>query len=164
MTIREIPENTPDHSRSKDRGVRKILLMGVFWRILIIEIILLIGTLLYEAISRDADISHLLWYALRILGLVGIIILFMMVTLQSFLRKKIIAPLEAIATANERSRKNTYRVEDIDLPKKTPREIKGDSIHAQANARHYPESVGRASSFSRFHSGYLWSLSLTESG
>ncbi len=65
-------------------------LMGVFWRILIIEVILLIGTLLYEAVFRHAGISHLFWYALRILGLVGIIILFMMVTLQRFLTKKII--------------------------------------------------------------------------
>jgi len=115
MTIRKISKNTPDHPRSKGRGVRKTLLMGIFWRILIIKLILLIEILLYEAISRDAGISHLLWYAFRILGLVGIIILFMMVTLESFLRKKIITPLEAIAAANERSRKSNYGVE-IHLP------------------------------------------------
>ena len=78
----------PDHSRSKDRSARETLLMGVFWKVLIIGVILLIGTLAYEAGFRDADPSHLIWYALRILGLIGIIILFMMVTLQRFLRKK----------------------------------------------------------------------------
>ncbi len=78
----------PDHSRSEDRSARETLLMGVFWKVLIIGVILLIGTLAYEAGFRDADPSHLIRYALRILGLIGIIILFMMVTLQRFLRKK----------------------------------------------------------------------------
>jgi len=114
-----------ERSGTKDRGVRKTLLMGVFWRILIIEVILLIGTLLYEAITRDAGASHLFWYALRILGLVAIIILFMMVTLQRFLRKEIITPLETIASANERFRKNDYTAKTIDLPERVPREIKG---------------------------------------
>ena len=115
----------PDRSRSKDRSVRKTLLMGVFWRILIIEVILLIGTLAYEAGFRDADPSHLFWYALRILGLVGIIILFMIVTLQRFLTRKIIVPLEAIASANERFQKDQDRANGVDLPDETPKEIKG---------------------------------------
>lgn len=115
----------PDQSSSKDKGVRETLLMGVFWRILIIEVILLVGTLLYEAVSRHAGISHFFWYALRILGLVGIIILFMMVTLQPFLTKKIIAPLEAITAANARFQKSDYGAKDVDLPTEAPREIKG---------------------------------------
>jgi adenylate cyclase len=118
-------EKMPDRSRSKDRSVRGTLLMGVFWRILIIEIILLIGTLAYEAGFIDADPSHLFWYALRILGLVGIIILFMIVTLQRFLTKKIIVPLEAIAAANQGFQKDQNRANDLDLPDETPKEIKG---------------------------------------
>jgi len=114
-----------DQPMSKDRSVRETLLMGVFWRILIIEVILLIGTLAYEAAARDAGVSHLFWYALRILGLVGIIILFMIVTLQRFLTKKIIVPLEAIAAANEGFRKDQDRVNDVELPDETPKEIKG---------------------------------------
>ena len=125
MSMHKTSETMPDHSHDKDRGVRKTLLMGVFWRILIIEVILLIGTLLYEAVFRNADISHLFWYALRIMGLVGVIILFVMVSLQGFLRKKIIAPLEAIAVANERSRNSNSEVKNIDLPEGTPREIMG---------------------------------------
>jgi adenylate cyclase len=113
------------HVGRKERSVRKTLLMGVFWRILIIEIILLAGTLLYEAVSQDADITHLFWYAIRILGLVAVIILFMMATLQSFLRKKIIVPLESISAANERFRENHNSFEDVDLTGGTPQEIKG---------------------------------------
>jgi class 3 adenylate cyclase len=125
MSIREVPKRTSDPSSIKDRSVRRTLLMGVFWRILIIELILLIGSLLYEAVWRDSDTLHLFWYALRILGLVGVIILFMMLTLQRFLTKKIIVPLEAIATANERFKESDYNSKDIDLPEEAPREIRG---------------------------------------
>ncbi len=118
MKIPEDSRKRPHYISRKEKGVRKILLMGVFWRILVIEAILLIGTLLYEAVSGDAGVSHLLWYALRILGLVGTIILFMMVTLQRFLRKKIIAPLEAIAAANEQFQKNHSRVMEERDPEK----------------------------------------------
>jgi len=125
ITIRKTSEETHEHFGSKGRSARKTLLMGVFWRILIIELILLIGSLLYEAVWREADTPHLFWYALRILGLVGVIILFMMVTLQRFLAKKIIAPLEAIAAANERFQESDYKAKDIDLPEEVPREIRG---------------------------------------
>jgi adenylate cyclase len=125
MKMPEISREMSPHTGKKERGVRKTLLMGVFWRILIIEIILLLGTLFYEAFSQDADTAHLFWYAIRILGLVAVIILFTMVTLQSFLRKKIIAPLESIAAANECFGERNYIVEDLDLPGETPKEIKG---------------------------------------
>ena len=125
MSVREVFKDTSDRSSVKDRSVRGTLLMGVFWRILIIEVLLLIGSLLYEAVWREADAPHLFWYALRILGLVGVIILFMMLTLQRFLAKKIIAPLEAIAAANERFQESDYKARDIDLPEEVPREIRG---------------------------------------
>jgi adenylate cyclase len=113
------------HSDKKAVGVRKTLLLGIFWRILIIEIILLVGTLLYEAIFRNSAPAHLFWYALRILGLVVIIILFMVFTLQRFLKKKIIAPLEAIAAANENFMEGDNRAGEVVLPRDTPMEIKG---------------------------------------
>lgn len=50
----------PAHPEKKTRGVRKTLLMGIFWRILIIEMILLIGTLLYEAVLETPAISSFL--------------------------------------------------------------------------------------------------------
>jgi len=86
----------------QERGIREILLAGVFWRILVIEMILLVWSVLYRMISQDAGGWDLLWYALRIVFLVAVILGFMTVTLQRFLDKKIIRPLEAVAEANRR--------------------------------------------------------------
>ena len=86
----------------KDRHIRGILLAGVFWRILIIEMILLGWSVGYRMFSQHAGQTELFWYAVRIIVLVIIILLFMMITLRRFLEKKIIRPLEAIAEANRR--------------------------------------------------------------
>ena len=99
--------------------------MGVFWRILIIEGILLIGTLIYAALTEDKGSIELFWYAVRIISLVTIIILFMMITLKDFLTGKIISPLEAIASANRRLNQNDPSAKQVDLQEDTPTEIKG---------------------------------------
>jgi len=99
--------------------------MGVFWRILIIEGILLIGTLIYAAVTEDKGSVELFWYAIRIISLVAIIVLFMMVTLKSFLENRIISPLETIAAANKRFQDNDSSAKEIDLPEDAPKEIKG---------------------------------------
>jgi class 3 adenylate cyclase len=106
------------------RGVRKILLMGVFWRILIIEAVLLIWSLLYRVFSDDAAYTELFWYAIRIILLIAIILLFMMVTLRSFLNRRIILPLEAITLANRRFHENDPSARKVDLPDGTPDDIK----------------------------------------
>ena len=116
----------PFNSNRDDRkSVRKTLLMGVFWRILAIEGILLIWSLIYRALPGDAGYADLFWYAMRIILLIAIILLFMMVTLRSFLTKRIISPLEAIASANQRLRENDPTARQVDLPNDTPKEIKG---------------------------------------
>ncbi len=74
--------------------------MGVFWRIVFIEAVLLAGTLIYEGLTTEATSLDLFWYGMRIIGLVTIIIAFMMISLKQFLTHKIIAPLEAIAESN----------------------------------------------------------------
>ncbi len=68
--------------------------MGVFWRILFIEAVLLVYSLFYRWWAEDAGAADLFWYAIRILILVEIIIAFMMVTLKKFLTDKIINVLE----------------------------------------------------------------------
>ena len=78
-------------SKTKRRGVRDVLLMGVFWRILFIEGVLLVYSLVYKWLTEDATSLDLFWYSIRITFLVIIIIAFMMVTLKKFLAKKIIA-------------------------------------------------------------------------
>ena len=99
--------------------------MGVFWRILIIEGILLIGTLIYAALTEDKGSVELFWYALRIISLVAIIVLFMMVTLKSFLDRRIISPLETIAAANQRFQNDDSSAREVNLPEDVPKEIKG---------------------------------------
>lgn len=84
------------HENGKD-SVKKIFLEGVFWRILVIEGILLVWSLIYRGLMGYEGIADLFWYATRIIFLIAIIILFMMVTLRSFLTKKIITPLEDIS-------------------------------------------------------------------
>jgi class 3 adenylate cyclase len=113
--------------KNEKNSVRKIVLMGVFWRILIIEGILLIGTLIYAALTEDKGTSELFWYAIRILSLVTIIILFMMITLKKFLTRKIISPLEAIASANRRLTEHdpSAKQVEVDLGENAPTEIKG---------------------------------------
>jgi hypothetical protein len=50
--------------KGQREGVRKVLLKGIFWRILIIESILLVWSLLYRAISdHHAQPADLFWYA-----------------------------------------------------------------------------------------------------
>lgn len=49
----------------------------------------------------------------------------MMLTLQRFLKKKIIAPLEAIEEANERFQKSDPQANDVDLSEDAPTEIRG---------------------------------------
>jgi len=112
-------------SKNEKNSVREIVLLGVFWRILIIEGILLIGTLIYAALTEDKGSVELFWYAIRIISLVAIIVLFMMITLKSFLERRIISPLETIASANQRFQNNDAAAREVSLPEDVPKEIKG---------------------------------------
>jgi class 3 adenylate cyclase len=96
------PSSPQPEKNLKNRGIREILLAGVFWRILVIEMILLVWSVVYKMASEDASGADMLWYALRIILLVVVIILFMMVSLRRFLERKIIRPMEAVTEANRR--------------------------------------------------------------
>jgi adenylate cyclase len=104
-------------------NVREMLLKGVFWRILAIEMILLVWSLGYKAATEDASAVDLFWYSVRILILVGIIIAFVTFSLGLFLRKKIILPLEIISEANLDLNTASPTVNDVALPPDTPKEI-----------------------------------------
>ncbi len=108
---------------SRNNGVREILVMGVFWRILFIEAVLLVYSLVYRWLAEGAGPADLFWYAVRIIVLVAIIVVFMVVSLKQFLTKKIIDPLERIARANKEMEKDFSRADAIDLPPDTPDEI-----------------------------------------
>jgi len=126
----KIISNKTNGFNNKTNGVRKVLLMGVFWRILFIEAVLLAYSLVYRWMTEDAGATDLFWYAVRIIILVAIIIIFMMVSLKSFLTEKIIQPLEALAKANKKIRKDYTRVNNIHLPKNAP-----DEFHTIVNSR-----------------------------
>ncbi len=113
-----------DSHKNSNQTVKRILLRGVFWRILIIEGILLVLSLIYRATTTDSGAVDLFYYALRIIILIGIIILFMMVTLRSFLTKKIITPLEAITLANRKLRGQEETETEVELSPDAPSEIK----------------------------------------
>jgi class 3 adenylate cyclase len=110
--------------QNKKNGVREILLMGVFWRILFIETVLLAYSLFYRWFTEDAEPADLFWYAIRIILLVGIIIVFMMVTLKKFLTKKIIIPLESLAAANKEIPKDYTGIDRLNLAEDSPDEIR----------------------------------------
>lgn len=109
---------------AKPSGVRHILVAGVFKRILIIEMILLVWSLGYRALTEPADMAGLFWYALRILVLVAIIILFVTISLSRFLNRKIIKPLEAITEANLSLNTEAPVVNPVILEADPPDEIK----------------------------------------
>jgi len=105
-------------------GVRKVLLKGIFWRILIIEGILLVWSLLYRILMEPAaQPIELFWYAVRIVVLIAIIIVFIMVTFRLFLTCKVIQPLEAIADSNRKFQDEDATRNGIALPADTPNEI-----------------------------------------
>ena len=114
-----------ENNQIKQKGVREILLTGVFWRILFIEAVLLVYSLGYRWWTEDASAMDLFWYSVRITILVAIIIAFMMVTLKTFLAKHIIAPLEAIASSNKKIQEDRSGTdnEHIHLPDNCPHEI-----------------------------------------
>lgn len=118
------PSNQQPGKSSRTRGIREILLAGVFWRILVIEMILLAWSVVYRIISEDATGPELMWYALRIIFLVVVILMFMMVTLRRFLEKKIIRPMEALAEANRRLDVARPEVDNVPLEDDAALEIR----------------------------------------
>ncbi len=111
-------------SQGEQNNVRRILLSGIFWRILLIEAILLVWSLGARYFTEGHNPAMLFWYAVRIIILITIILAFMMLTLRRFLDKKIITPLETIATANRRFMENESTGRSISLTEDTPREIR----------------------------------------
>lgn len=124
------PGSTTDrHRRTEPRiaapagkSVRSILLRGVFWRIIIIEGVLLVWSVGWQAWTQGGEATELVAYALRIITLVGVIVIFMILTLRGFLERRIIEPLEAVAEANRRMGEG-FDDGDIELPRETPREV-----------------------------------------
>ncbi len=123
MKESDITHQSATVSQRKHNSVRRILLSGVFWRILLIEAILLAGSLAVRYFSEGHNLSMLFWYAVRIIILTTIILAFMMMTLRRFLDKIIITPLETLSMANRRFIENENKGRSISLGEDAPREI-----------------------------------------
>ncbi|MGD8367527.1 MAG: adenylate/guanylate cyclase domain-containing protein, partial [Desulfobacterales bacterium] len=125
--MNEIPDRHEKSGSSEQpvEGVRKVLLKGIFWRVLIIEGILLVWSLAWRMFTdQQATPADLFWYAVRIVLLIGVVILFIWFTFRQFLTREIIVPLEAVAEANRRFREDEDRSVEFDLPTAAPREIR----------------------------------------
>jgi adenylate cyclase len=116
-------EALPETSVRTGKTTREILLKGVFWRILIIETILLVWSVGYRMAVEMPDMPTLLWYVFRIVVLVVIILAFMMITLSTFLNRRIIQPLEAISRANRNIDSGNLEANAVALPDDVPSEI-----------------------------------------
>ena len=107
-------------NRRPRRNVKTVLLRGIFWRILIIEAIVLVGALVYRFPGPDVSRADLLGCVagIAVIGL-GIAVC-LMVALSRFLEKHIIGPLETIAEANRKVRRGDPsgfdRLPEDDLP------------------------------------------------
>lgn len=124
MNNRQPIQKKPPQTGSEQNGVRRILLSGVFWRILLIEAILLVWSLGARYFSEGHNLAMLFWFAVRIIILTSIILAFMMITLRRFLDKKIITPLETIALENRLFMEDESKGRTISLAEDTPREIR----------------------------------------
>ena len=98
--------------------------MGVFWRILFIEAALLVFSLFFKWATEAVLPIDLVWYGVRIIIMVGIIIAFMTITLEKFLNHRIITPLEKIARANIRIQEDITLADQVELSDDAPEEIK----------------------------------------
>lgn len=114
----EKQERTP-----RRQGIKRVLLQGVFWRILWIEAVLLAWSLFHRAAWGEDTPEELFWYAVRIVSSVAVILGFMMLSLGRFLSSKVIDPLEAIARSNRELQEDHGAEVDLDLPADAPAEI-----------------------------------------
>jgi len=120
----DISRATPATEKNS-ASIRRVLLKGIFWRILIIEGILLVWSLFFRILTdHHAAPIDLFWYAVRLTLLTAVVILFITITFQRFLKRKIIKPMEAIAASNRQLQTNDAAEGDLDIPEDTPNEIK----------------------------------------
>jgi adenylate cyclase len=124
VTTPPMASETPDPPEGERKSVRRILVAGVFWRILAIEMILLVWSLGWRAFHENAGPVDLFWYAVRIVILIIIIIAFVTLSLRRFLSRHIILPLEAVTKANLHLDTDAPEVNDVPMPPHVATEIK----------------------------------------
>ena len=110
--------------REKD-SLRSVLLEGIFWRLIIIEAVILIWSLAYFWFTEEEPTARQLFqYGLQQGILVTLVLAFIVISLGNFMAKKIIAPLEGIAKANLQLKDKEQTAMQIPIPRETPKEIR----------------------------------------
>ena len=113
------------------QGVGRILVRGVLWRLLLIELVLLVWSVGYQALWVGLDGLALFYYALRILVLIAVLLAAMMLALTSLLQRRVVKPLEALSRANAQLRAGNLEGLAVDLPPESPVEIQEIALTRQ---------------------------------
>ena len=100
-----------------------MLLEGVFWRLFIIEAIIIIWSIVDLWITEEPTLGELLCHGLRLGILSTLALAFIVITLGSVLAKRIIAPMERIADANRQLRSKEQTAMEISVSADAPKEI-----------------------------------------
>ncbi len=114
---------TPGDRPETAPGLKRILLCGIVRSILVIEILLMLGSLAYRCWWEGVQGWPLLWYALRLVALVALILFFVVLVLQRFLARQVLEPLQAIIQANRRLRAGDDKAARLEPDPAWPREI-----------------------------------------
>ena len=146
-------------AKEAGRGINRVLITGVFWRLLTIEAILLVGSVVYRAWWEGGQGMDLFFYALRIILLVALILIFMQVTLTRFLGKTIIRPLEEIVEGNRRAREDPAAAVDLAVDEDAPHEIRDIMTTRREMLRSILEAKAAAEAANQAKSDFLASMS-----
>ena len=123
-TVIEPIHNLLREVRREKNSIRSVLLEGVFWRLLIIEALIIVWSLVYHWISEEPTLRELLGYGLRLTILATLVLAFIVITLGSFLANRIIAPMEGIALANRQLRDKEQTAMQVRIPREVPKELR----------------------------------------
>ena len=109
--------------RREKHSIRSVLLEGVFWRLLIIEAIIIVWSMTDLWITDEPTLGELFRHGLRLGILSTLALAFIVITLGNFLAKKIIAPMEKIAASNRELRSKEQTAMEISVSADAPKEI-----------------------------------------
>ncbi|MBT5707385.1 MAG: hypothetical protein HOI66_13795, partial [Verrucomicrobia bacterium] len=110
--------------RREKHSIRSVLLEGVFWRLLIIQAIIIGWSMIDLWFSEEPTTGEVLRHGLRLGILSTLALAFIVITLGSFLSKRIIAPMEKIAEANRQLKDKEQTAMQVPISKEAPKEIR----------------------------------------
>ena len=110
--------------RREKHSIRSVLLEGVFWRLLIIELIIIAWSMIDLWISESPGIGAVLQHGFRLGILSTLVLAFIVITLGGFLAQRIIDPMEKIAAANRQLKAKEQTAIQVPISSDAPKEIR----------------------------------------